>query len=109
MAKKKLSNRTQGLIAIAGAAAIGVLLLTRKKNNVAGIGAPGKRKPVILHEKTNGYLIELREENKAWGKTYQTVVKRHGKIIDVSMYLEDFNEAIRIYADFCTYYEELNK
>lgn len=48
MAKKKLSNRTQGLIALAGAAAIGVLLLTRKKNNVAGIGALSSAESNIL-------------------------------------------------------------
>ncbi len=53
MAKKKLSNRTQGLIALAGAAAIGVLLLTRKKNNLAGIGALSKAESNVLKHINN--------------------------------------------------------
>lgn len=45
MAKKKLSNKTQGLIALAGAAAIGVLLLRRKKSNTYGIGTVEEYNP----------------------------------------------------------------
>lgn len=70
MAKKKLSNRTQGLIALAGAAAIGVFLATRKKKEskqpqenpggtVAGIGALSSAEQNVL-EHINNALEETK-------------------------------------------------